>query len=38
MRQNNVVTYEAVEVQDLRKDTDHFRGIYGIYLELVKNT
>ena len=25
-----------VEVQDCRKITDHFRGIYGIYPDLIK--
>ena len=27
---------EPVEVQDFRKLTDHFRGIYRIYLNLIK--
>ena len=30
------LTNNAVEVQDFRKSTDHFRGIYGIYLKLIK--
>ena len=25
----------AVEVQDFRRITDHFQGIYGIYLRLM---
>ena len=31
-----LVTNEPVEVQDCRKITHHFRGIYGIYPHLVK--
>ena len=30
------VTNEPVEVQDCKKITDHFRGIYGKYLHLIK--
>ena len=30
-------SHEVVEVQDFRKITDHLRGIYRIYLELMKN-
>jgi hypothetical protein len=33
-----LVTNEPVEAQDCRKITDHFRGIYGIYTNLVKET
>jgi hypothetical protein len=29
-----LVIDEPVEVQDFRKITDHFRGIYGIYPNL----
>ena len=44
IRENRqLVTYEPVEfekypveVQDCRKITDHFRGIYRIYLNLIK--
>ena len=31
-----LVTDELVEVQDFTKTTDNFRGIYGIYLNLIK--
>ena len=31
-----LVTDEPVEVQDFTKTTDNFRGIYGIYLNLIK--
>ena len=31
-----LVTDEPVEVQDSRKTTDHFRGIYEIYLKFFK--
>ena len=31
-----LVTNEPVEVQDCRKITDHFRGIYRIYSNLIK--
>ena len=31
-----LVTDELVEVQDFKKTTDHFRGIYGMYLKLIK--
>ena len=31
-----LVTDEPVEVQDYRKITDHFRGIYRIYPNLIK--
>ena len=30
-----LVTDEPVEVQDFRRITDRFRGIYGIYLKLI---
>ena len=30
------VTDEPVEVQDCRKITDHFRGIYSVYPNLIK--
>ena len=30
------VTNEPVEVQDCKKITDHFRGICGIYFNLIK--
>jgi hypothetical protein len=33
-----LVTDEPVEVQDFRRITDHFRGIYGIYLKLMQKT
>ena len=33
-----LVTYELVEVQDPRKITDRFRGIYETYLELSKKS
>ena len=38
MRRENrqVVTDEPVEVQDSRRTTDQFRGIYGIYLKLMQ--
>ena len=26
---------EPVEVQDFKRITDHFRGIYGMYLKLI---
>ena len=29
---------QPVEVQDFMKSTDHFQGIYGKYLKLVKKT
>ena len=32
----HIVTDEPVEVQDCRQITDHFRGTYGIYPNLVK--
>ena len=31
-----LVTNEPVEVEDYRKITDHFRGIYRIYPNLTK--
>ena len=31
-----LVTNEAVEVQDYRKITNHFRGTYKIYPNLIK--
>ena len=31
-----IVTDEAVEVQDFRKSNYQCKGIYGIYLELIK--
>jgi hypothetical protein len=31
-----LLTDESVEVQDFWKSTNHFRGIYGIYLKLIK--
>jgi hypothetical protein len=31
-----LVTNEPVEVEDCRKITDHFRGIYRIYFNLIK--
>ena len=31
-----LVTDEPVEIQDCRKDTDHFIGIYRIYPNLMK--
>ena len=31
-----LVTDEPIEVQDFRKITDHFRGIYRIYPNLIK--
>jgi hypothetical protein len=31
-----VVTNEAVEVQDCKEITDHFRGIYRIYPNFLK--
>ena len=31
-----LATYEPVEVQDFGQITDHLRGIYGIYLRLLK--
>ena len=37
-RNRLLVTNEPVEVQDCRKISDHFRGICGIYLELMKKT
>ena len=27
-----------LEVQDFRKPTDHFRGIYGIYCKVIQNS
>jgi hypothetical protein len=35
---NELVEFEKqpVEVQDFREFTDHFRGIYRIYLKLMK--
>jgi hypothetical protein len=30
-----LATDEPVEVQGFRRITDHFRGIYGIYLKLI---
>jgi hypothetical protein len=30
-----VVTHEPVEVQDFRRSTNHFGGIYGIYLKFI---
>jgi hypothetical protein len=33
-----LVTDDLVEVQDPRKITDCFRGIYGIHLELSKKS
>ena len=33
-----LVTNEPVEVQDCRKITDHFRGIYRIYPHLIKES
>ena len=41
-RNRPIVTDEKAEfenhwlVQDFRKITDHFRGIYGLYLKLIK--
>ena len=38
-RENRLlVTDELVEVQDVRKFTDHYRGIYGICLQLMMKT
>jgi len=36
--QMNWLSFEKllVEVQDLRKITDHFRGVCGIYFKLIK--
>ena len=31
-----LVTDEPIEVQDVRKIIDHFRRIYGIYLNVIK--
>ena len=31
-----LITDEPVEVQDCKKITDHFRGIHGIYPNLIK--
>ena len=33
-----LVTDEPVEVQDLKKITNHFRGMYEICLKLIKET
>ena len=33
-----LVTYKMVEVQDFKEITNRFRGIYRIYLKLVKET
>ena len=33
-----LVTNEPVDIQDCRKVTDHFREIYGIYSNLIKET
>jgi hypothetical protein len=36
IRENpQLVTNEPVEVQDFRRITDHFRGVYAIYLKLI---
>ena len=32
-----LVTGEHVEIQDFMKVTNQFRGIYGVYLKLLKN-
>ena len=37
-REPVLVTDHPVQVQDFRKLTHHFRGIYGIYLKLMKKT
>ena len=31
-----LVTDEPVEVQDFRKTTNHFRGVYRMYLKSIK--
>ena len=36
IRQYSVVTNELVELQGFRKITNHFRGIYKLYLKITK--
>ena len=33
---NGPVDFEKYRVQDFRQIADHFRGIYGLYLALMK--
>ena len=37
-KNRQLVTDELVEIRDFRRITDHFRRIYEIYLECIKQT